>query len=68
LSKKLETNSSSKQLWVRVKNKGAPQAASRSTNLQCLYNRIAYAHWSALYRRAEKVHLAHSPVAISLQD
>ena len=37
-------------------------------NLQCLYNRIAYAHWSALYRREEKVHLAHAPLAMSLKE
>jgi hypothetical protein len=37
-------------------------------NLQCSYNRIAYAHWSALYRRAEKEHLAHASVLLSLED
>lgn len=42
--------------------------APSQVNLQCLYNRIAYAHWSALYRRDEKVHLAHTSVAISLED
>jgi hypothetical protein len=37
-------------------------------NLQCLYNRIAYAHFSAIYQRAEKTHLAHASVVLSLTD
>ena len=37
-------------------------------NVQCVYNRVAYAHWSALYRRAKKVHFAHVPVRVSLTE
>jgi hypothetical protein len=37
-------------------------------NLECSYNRIAYGHFSALYRRAQKDHLAHAAVKVSLED
>jgi hypothetical protein len=43
-------------------------AAPRQINLQCLSNRVAYAHWCAIYRRAKAVHLAHVPVTVSMQD
>jgi len=42
--------------------------APSQVNVQCLCNRVAYAHWSAIYRRDQTVHLAHGPVTISLQD
>jgi hypothetical protein len=42
--------------------------APSHVNVQCLCNRIAYGHWSAIYRRNQAVHLAHAPVLISLQD
>src|SRR5262249_40121801 len=35
--------------------------APSQVNPQCLCNRLAYAHWSALYRRGQSVHLAHAP-------
>lgn len=42
--------------------------APSQVNLQCLYNRVAYAHWSAIYRRDQMVHLAHRPLTITLQE
>ena len=42
--------------------------APSQVNVQCLCNRITYAHWSAIYRRDQTVHLSHLPVTISLQD
>lgn len=42
--------------------------APSQANLQCLYNRVAYAHWSAVYKRTEKVHLGHSVVTVLLND
>src|SRR5581483_3519221 len=42
--------------------------APNHVNLQCLCNRVAHAHWSAIYRRAQAVHLAHLPITISMKD
>jgi len=42
--------------------------APSQVNLQCLCNRVAYAHWSAIYRRGETTHLGHAPLTISLED
>ena len=43
--------------------------APSQVNLQCLYNKVAYAHWSApLYRRGEKPQVLHSVVTVSLND
>jgi hypothetical protein len=41
--------------------------APNQVNLQCLCNRVAYGHWTALYRRGQSVHLAHAPITISLE-
>src|SRR6185369_8155459 len=43
-------------------------AAPSLVNTQCLCNRVAYAHWSAIYRRDQAVHLGHAPLTISLED
>ncbi len=42
--------------------------APSQVNSQCLCNRVAYAHWSAIYRRGQTVHLSHAPLTISLED
>lgn len=41
--------------------------APQLINLTCQYNRIAYAHWSASYRRQGAPHVAHSWVRIELR-
>ena len=42
--------------------------APKQVNLSCEYNSMAFAHWSALYRRGNEAHLAHLPVKITLQE
>jgi hypothetical protein len=41
--------------------------APAQINLSCEYNRVAFAHWSALYRRGERTHLAHLPTKFVLK-
>jgi hypothetical protein len=38
--------------------------APAQVNLSCDYNRIAHAHWSALYRRSTHAHFAHQPIKV----
>ncbi|MDO8543040.1 MAG: hypothetical protein Q7S40_21555 [Opitutaceae bacterium] len=40
--------------------------APRQINLSCAYNAIAYAHWSVLYRRIDRAHLAHRVVNLNI--
>jgi hypothetical protein len=40
--------------------------APAQVNLSCEYNRIAYAHWTALYRRGTQADYAHQVVKIEL--
>lgn len=42
--------------------------APRAINLTCEYNRIAYGHWSATYRRQGAPHVAHAWVRMELRD
>ncbi len=42
--------------------------APAQVNLSCGYNRVAYGHWSALYRRGDRAHHAHAAVQVVLQQ
>lgn len=42
--------------------------APAQVNLSCNYNAIAFAHWSALYRRSGKAHYAHVPVKLVIKS
>ena len=43
-------------------------AAPADVNSQCLCNRVAYGHWSAIYRRGQSVHFGHAPISILLKE
>jgi hypothetical protein len=47
------------ELWYEIQ-------APDQINLSCEYNHTAFGHWSALYRRSDRAHLAHRPVKIVL--
>jgi hypothetical protein len=40
--------------------------APAQVNLSCEYNRIAYAYWTALYRRGAQAHYGHQVAKIGL--
>ena len=42
--------------------------APAQVNLSCDYNRVAHAHWSALYQRAGSARLAHHVLKVTLAD
>jgi hypothetical protein len=42
--------------------------APKQVNLACECDRIAYGHWSALYRRGDRAHLGHRWIKISLKE
>jgi hypothetical protein len=42
--------------------------APEHVNVQCLCDRLAYAHFTSLYQRGNQASFAHAPVTIAIQD